>query len=277
MKKITLIVLILSSLFSCIQENNNKDAIARVYDSFLFEKDLEAVLPQNLSKEDSVLFRTNYINAWATEQLLLQKATLNIADEDGEIKDLVETYRKELLIDKYKQAVLQQDLDTLVQEEDIEKYYQKNKGIYKLNEDLVQLRYIYFDKNRKDEKELIKLFQSNENEDRNQLLEKELEFKSFNFNDSIWVSVNLVLEKLPVLKEDEKIKKENFIQKEDSLGVYLVAVKDVLYRNDIAPKSYVVPTIKQMILHKRKLELIKKIEQTLVNDAIKKKQFENFK
>jgi hypothetical protein len=277
MKKITLIVLILSSLFSCIQENNNKDAIARVYDSFLFEKDLEAVLPQNLSKEDSVLFRTNYINAWATEQLLLQKATLNIADEDGEIKDLVETYRKELLIDKYKQAVLQQDLDTLVQEEDIEKYYQKNKGIYKLNEDLVQLRYIYFDKNRKDEKELIKLFQSNENEDRNELLEKELEFKSFNFNDSIWVSVNLVLEKLPVLKEDEKIKKENFIQKEDSLGVYLVAVKDVLYRNDIAPKSYVVPTIKQMILHKRKLELIKKIEQTLVNDAIKKKQFENFK
>jgi len=277
MKKITFIVLILTSLFSCIQENNNKDAIARVYDAFLFENDIAVVLPQNLSKEDSVLFRTNYINAWATEQLLLQKATLNIADEDGEIKNLVETYHKELLIDKYKQAVLQQDLDTLVNEEDIEKYYQKNKDIYKLNEDLMQLRYIHFDKERKDEKELIKLFQSDESEDREKLLEKELEFKSFNFNDSIWVSFNLVLKKLPFLKEEEKIKKENFIQKEDSLGVYLVAVKDVLYRNDIAPKSYVVPTIKQMILHKRKLELIKKIEQTLVNDAIKKKQFEKFK
>ena len=170
MKKISCIVILLGSLFSCIQENNNKDAVARVYDSFLFEEDIAVVFPQNLSKEDSILFRANYINAWATEQLLLQKATLNIADEDGEIKNLVETYRKELLIDKYKQAVLQQDLDTLIGEDDIEEYYQKNKNIYKLNEDLAQLRYIYFDKKRKDEKELIQLFKSDKNDDINKLI-----------------------------------------------------------------------------------------------------------
>ena len=82
--------------------------------------------------------------------------------------------------------------------------------------------------------------------------------------------------KLPILKEVDKLKKNQFIQKEDSLGVYLLAVKNILYRNDIAPKSYVVPTIKQMILHKRKLDLMKKIEQTLVNDAISKKQFEQY-
>jgi hypothetical protein len=32
-----------------------------------------------------------------------------------------------------------------------------------------------------------------------------------------------------------------------------------------------------MILHKRKQELLKKIEETLVTDAIKNKQFEEFK
>ena len=77
-------------------------------------------------------------------------------------------------------------------------------------------------------------------------------------------------------KNKKKIKNNNLIQKEDSLGVYLVAIKNILKRNDIAPKSYVMPLIRQMILHKRKLELTKKIEQTLVNDAINKKQFEQY-
>ena len=54
----------------------------------------------------------------------------------------------------------------------------------------------------------------------------------------------------------------------------MVAVKKVLYRNEIAPKSYMTPTIKQMILHQRKLLLLRNIEETLIDDARKNKQFE---
>ncbi len=85
-----------------------------------------------------------------------------------------------------------------------------------------------------------------------------------------------VIKKLPFLNEERKLKKINFLQKEDSLEVYLVALKNVLYRNDIAPKSYVEPTIKQMILHKRKLEFLKEIEKSLLEDATKNKQFEAY-
>ena len=70
------------------------------------------------------------------------------------------------------------------------------------------------------------------------------------------------------------LNKTKFFKKEDSLGVYLVAVKDALNRNQTAPKSYVLQTVKQMILHKRKLDLLKKIEQTLMEDAINNKEFE---
>ena len=125
-----------------------------------------------------------------------------------------------------------------------------------------------------EEKEIIRLFRSEDKEDLEELVDRELEFNSFNFNDSIWVSQRDVLKKLPFLKGEVKLKKKNFMQKEDSLGVYLLKINNVLYRNDIAPKSYVVSTIKRMILHKRKLELAKRIEQTLVSDAIENKQFE---
>ncbi len=262
--------------FSCKKEEKIENAVARVGDKYLFEEDIAIRIPDNLSKEDSLLFRSNLINKWATEELLLKKAKLNIEDKNNDIKQLVETYEKELFIDKYKQAVLQQELDTIIEDRDIDNYYEKNKEIYKLNEKLIQLKYIHFNVGLNDKDEIIKLFKSNTTKDIDTLIKRELEFNSYNFNDSIWVNFKQVERKLPIFKEIDKLKKNKFIQKEDSLGVYLFAVKNILYRNDIAPKSYVVPTIKQMILHKRKLDLIKKIEQTLVNDAISKKQFEQY-
>lgn len=276
MKYIFVYIILIIGFFSCKEQNEKINAIARVYDSFLYENDIARISPDNLSKEDSILFRNSFINSWAIEQLLLQKAKINIEDKNDEIKNLVTKYKKDLLIDKYKKAVLQQDLDTVITENNIDEYYQANKNIYKLNEDLIQLRYIHFNKDLKNEKEVIKLFKSSDKEDIKILIDKELEFNSFNFNDSIWISYNAVLKKLPILKDKGVLKKNKFIQKEDSLGVYLVVVNDVLYRNQLAPKSYVVSTIKQMILHKRKLELLKKIEQTLVKDAINKKQFEQY-
>ncbi len=276
MKNFVFFLSIVLFIFSCAKENKIENAVARVGDKYLFEEDIADRIPSNLNKADSILYRSNLIKNWATEELLLRKAKINIQDKNNEIKNLVKTYEKELLIDKYKQAVLQQELDTIIQEVDIENYYEQNKDIYKLNEKLIQLKYIHFNQNLKDEDEIIKLFESDADEDVDQLIDRELEFNSYNFNDSIWVSLKQVERKLPILKEIDKLKKNQFIQKEDSLGVYLLAVKNILYRNDIAPKSYVVPTIKQMILHKRKLDLIKKIEQTLVNDAISKKQFEQY-
>ena len=82
--------------------------------------------------------------------------------------------------------------------------------------------------------------------------------------------------KLTFLNDEKNIKKNQFIQKEDSLGVYLLTVRDILHRNQVAPKSYVIPTIRQMILHKRKLELMNSIEKTIIVDAIKNKKFEQY-
>lgn len=275
-KHVVLYIGLVVVLISCNKQDASEDAIARVYDKFLYEEDIVKNLPDNLTKEDSVLIRNSIINDWATEELLLNKAKINLEDENDDINKLVEDYKKDLLIEKYKQAVLQQELDTVITQMDLDEYYENNKNIFKLNEDLVQLKYIYFNHELNDEKEFIKLFKQDTEESDSELIDRELEFNSFNFNDSIWVSYKSVQKKLPWLKEENNIKKDQFIQKEDSLGVYLVAVKNVLYRNDIAPKSYVIPSIKQMILHKRKLELTKKIEQTLVNDAINKKQFEQY-
>ena len=266
--------ILLVIIISCNEQGEKIDVVARVYNIYLYEEDLKEKIPTDLSKEDSILFRNSYINSWAMDQLLLKKANLNIGDDNEEIIALLDKYKKELLIDKYRQAVVQQELDTFFSDSDIEEYYQNNKAIFRLNENLIQLKYIYMDKEINDEDVIIQLFKSDKKEDINELIDRELEFNSFNFNDSIWISQKDVFKKLSFLKEEDKLKKNLFMQKEDSLGVYLLRINKVLYRNDIAPKSYVISSIKRMILHKRKLEITNIIERTLVSDAIENKQFE---
>lgn len=264
-------------IFSCKRTEDEGNPVAKVYDTFLYKKDIEEILPENISKEDSLIFTQNYINKWAKEQLLVQKAKINLHEEKEQINTLVDKYHQDLLINKYKEAVVKQELDTLVTTTDIENFYQANKEIFKLNEELVKFRYIYFDEKINNAKELISLFKDDEFNSDNEIIKQELQLKSHNLNDSIWIKYDDVLKNASFLKKHDKsdfLKKNKFIHKEDSTGVYLVKIKDVLLPNDTAPMSYAIPTIKQMILHKRKLELLKEIEETLTEDAIKNKDFQ---
>ena len=264
---------------SCVNNADDSNAIAKVNNKILYEEDIKAILPEQLTKDDSLMFVNSYINKWARQQLLLQKAKINLNEEEESIDKLVQQYKQDLLINKYKEAIVKQELDTLVTQTDIDSFYFENKGIFKLNEELVKLRYIYFGKDVLNPDEFISLFKSDDYKSNAKIIEQELELKSYYLNDSIWIAYDEVIKKTPFLKKYDKnnfLKKNKFIHAEDSMGVYLVKVKDVLLRNDIAPISYAVPTIKQMILHKKKLELLRKIEETLIEDAIKNKKFETY-
>ena len=84
------------------------------------------------------------------------------------------------------------------------------------------------------------------------------------------------MDALPILRTEnpQVLKKPNFTQLKDSLGVYLVKIQDVLDLNETAPLSYIKPTLRQIILNKRKLELVKKFETDITRDAIENNKFE---
>ncbi|OIQ35981.1 MAG: hypothetical protein BM563_11640 [Bacteroidetes bacterium MedPE-SWsnd-G1] len=286
MKKISFFSAIFLVLASCDfipnikkEEAQKGDVIAKVHDKLLFKNDLLEILPIGISETDSLLLVKGYIESWAKQQLLLHQAELNLSDKSLEFNKLVEDYHATLYINAYKQALVLDKLDTLITKEQIIDFYTTNHENFKLNEELVQLKFIHTDSGRVDKKELIKLFKSKDSLDKSNLQERALEFKSFNFNDSIWVKYSDMTNKLVGFETIDKnilLKKSKYIEKEDSLGLYLVTVKNVLKRNETAPINYVTPTIKQIILQKRKLELLRKIEVDLLNDAIKNKNFEAY-
>ncbi len=258
-------------------KSNEREAVARVNDTYLYKDDLVKIFNSDLSKQDSILLANSYINNWVKQQLLLSKAQINLEDSQFDFEALVKKYREDLYINSYKEAVVKQYLDYEITPEDIDKFYIENSQNFKLNEELVKLKYIKIGKNLINKNELIKLFESSKKKDLDTLQAREIFLKAHHLNDSIWVKLSELYSKVPILKDFDKqelLKKDNFVKKEDSLSLYLVKIKNVLNRNDVAPKSYITPSIKQMILHQRKLQLLKNIEETLIEDAQNKKQFE---
>lgn len=279
MKNNLLLFLMMYLLISCdyfeVQEKDNtsSEIVAIVNTEKLFKENLINILPNNISKQDSLVLVKGYIQDWAIKQLLLKKAESNSSLEKfEEINALVRDYKQSLLINNYKEMLIKQQLDTIINDEEVAEFYAENRDNFRLNEELLKIKYLHFDKNVISKKEFTELFKSNEIDDLEDLEKQQLSFKYYQFNDSVWTQLDKVLLKLPFSKEI-LLNKTKFLEKQDSIGLYLVAIKDVLERNDIAPLSYIKPTIKQMILHKRKIQLIRDIEKILIKDAIKNNNF----
>ena len=247
--------------------------IATINNKSLFKEDVASLLPKNVDTKDSIVLIRSIINSWAIQQLLLLKAEENTTKNDNsEVDKLVSEYRQALLINGYKERLIKQQLDTLIEQKEIADYYKLNSKNFRLNEELIKTRYLHFSNDLLDKKEVVQLFKKGAIEDLEALELRQLTFKMMMLNDSVWTSLENVMLKMP-FSRNNLLKKTKLFQKEDSLGLYLVAIKDVLLRNQIAPLSYIEPTIKQMILHQRKLQLIRDIEKIIVKDAIQNKNF----
>lgn len=255
------------------KEEEFQEIIAIVNDDKLFKDDIEAILPKKITKNDSVLLVRSFVNNWALKKLLLNKAEKNNSLEaTNEINLLVNDYRESLLINNYKEMLINQQLDTAIVSSEIELFYDNNKENFKLNEELLKIKYLHFDHTVFNKRELIRLFKSDRIDDLESLEKQQLSFKKFQFNQKIWISLDKVMLNLPLSRE-ELLNKTKYLEKQDSIGLYLITIKDVLSTNEIAPLSYIKPQIKQMILHRRKIQLIKDIEKILIQDATKNNNF----
>lgn len=277
---ILILIVILVSSCGFFKKTENGNPIARVNDTYLYQEDIKGLIYDGITKEDSTLRVNNYINKWATQQLLINGAQINLSEEkQTEFKRLVKQYKNDLFIKAYLEALVKRSIDTVVTKEEALEVYNRNIETFKLNEELIRFRYINISDNSINLKDIEERFKRFNQEDKTILDSISIQFKSYSLNDSIWVRLDQVVTKIPVINNDnrkELLKKSNFVQLKDSLGLYLMQINDVLFRNDTAPLEYVMPTIKQIVINKRKLEFIKQLEKDITKDAMKNKQFEIF-
>jgi len=274
---ISALILLTSCDFWSRGEGKTDKVVAKVLEQRLYQSDLANFVPRGLSIQDSTVFAQGYINSWAKQQLMLHNSELNLSQEATRFENLVDEYRASLYINAYKEGLVNQYLDTTITESEVYEYYLENQNNFKINKDLIQFDFVEIGLETLNKDELVSWFKSRDSLDLRRLKSEELSLRNYEFNLDKWVTYEDFVNKVPVYKTIEKndlLKKGLLFEKQDSISLYLLSVKNVKRRSDLAPLNYIKPTIKRIIIQQRKLDLIREIEQTLIDDAIKNKEFE---
>ena len=275
MKSIYLIALLL--IGSCdLPTNEESNAVARVGEDFLFISDLENQIGPNGS--DSIQITSKTINEWAEELLYLKKAEINLSfSEKKGLEELVSTYRNDLYVKTYKDKAIQSQLDSIVEKEEIEYYFDKNKFNFKTNKDLMRGRYVRVRNENYNLRSIRKSIRRYNEDDKVFLDSIALQFTTYSLNDSIWVQASQFFNRLPSIPERRYknfLKNDTFFELQDSLEVYLVVIEEVVLRNDLAPLDYVAPTLKQILINKRKLELMRQLDREIIEEGLRQNIYE---
>ncbi len=279
--KLVYIIIIGIILNSCdyFKSEEQRKIIAKVNSHVLYQDDLASILPKSINKTDSTSFVRSYIDKWAMDKLILDKAKFNLPLEEQQRYDkMVQEYKNELYKKAYMNALATKQVDNTIDSTAVFQYYENNKNIFKINQYLLKLRYLYVRNDMNEFDKIKESFKRFELEDQIYIDNQKLKFDKAKLNDSIWVkSVDVFRNiKLEDKAKNKIYTKETYLEIDDSIGTYLIYVKDVLKPNSTAPVSYIRPTIEQILKNKKELKLKSDLEKQILENAIKNNEYEKF-
>ena len=255
--------------------------VARAGNSYLYRSELRENITVFSSKTDSIIQSENYINNWARKQLLFDQAIINLAIEtQKELDELVNSYRSDLWSRSYKEFIVKSNIDTVISKAEVETFYQENQNNFRLNEIMVNLRYIALPSENIDLLEIKNKLIRFQEEDVRFLDSLTFQFNSYELKDSLWLAKRELIRTLPIINEDnfeDYLKKSQFFLIEDAFEVYLLFVNDYILRNEVAPLVSVENTIRKIVFNKRKLDFIKQFDKEILQDAIQTKKFQLYR
>ena len=276
LRKYTILLLF---IISCNYNLKNNDGyVARVGDEFLSVEEIQELIPKNLNKQDSIRIVNNVIEEWATSKLLIQNAIINLTEiEKLQIDNKSEKYRENLIISEYRNKISNNNPDTSASKDEIELFFSENSKNFKLFEEIIKGRYVKLNKNTFNINEIKRRFRRFNQSDKSFFDSISIQLLNYYLNDSIWINKKLFFNKIPSLEYDQslRISKNNlFYVQEDSLALYLIKINNYKKADDYAPLEYIYNRIKEVIVSKKRIDYLNKIDKELIGDAITKNLYE---
>lgn len=263
-----------------IQCSNSEDTddriVAQVGEKKLFQSEISKIIPAEIIDQDSVQMAGDYIRKWVKQELLINKANENLTLEQKNLTKEIEEYRNSLIIYKYKNELMNQQMDTIVTQRQIEQYYNTNPDNFKLNRNIVKAIFIKIPNDVANPKLLKELVDDTSEEGINALREYGIQYaKGFDFFNNNWVDFEIVKRNIPEEITDERqfLSRNNQIELKDSIYYYLVSFQDYKLQNEVAPIEYVENNIKNLILNRRKIEFLKQVEENVYKEGIRQNKF----
>lgn len=266
-------------LFGCSNyiKQSERVVVAECYGVKLYADELQGLLPSNASKMDSLTQTNAFVDSWIRRQILIHQAETNLSAEELDFSKQLQDYRNSLVIYAYETHLIEQYLDTIVGEDEIVAYYEEHKENFQLRSPMVKVAYVILPEDCKQYKEFKKLMSDRDTLDLvklDALVEHEA-VASFLDVDT-WVRLDDLLAKIPIeiYNSESFLKRNKFVAFEKDDLTYMVRFEDYLLEKSVSPIEIERDGIRDVLLLKRKKELLSQMSVDLYEKAKKEKVFE---
>lgn len=249
--------------------------LARVGDRYLYASDIDQLGLSYATPADSARMVRDYIDSWIRRELMYTYALENLPPDKQNVDQLIEDYRKSLLIYRYEREYIEQNLDTSLSSEEARAFYEANKQNFLLTENLYRIQYIKVAVDAPHQDSIPVWIKT---DDPFVLLRWEQYVDEFgidyNINDSTWMSRSAVINVLPFMAEYAQWPLYTLIEEEVTPYHYYVWITEERIKDQPAPFRYVRQEVERMIINRRKLDLKKEFNDNIYKDAAKNNTFE---
>lgn len=254
------IFLIASFVFSTCQKQNEsfRTPVLKINNQYLYEDELPK--NQHLNNEDSIAMVEKFEKNWVIDALMYEHALKNVDQKSIDL--LVEEYRKSLIVQNYKQLLINQRLKD-PSEEEISDYYEKYSSQFLLEDDIVKGIFVKVPKKADKLKKMRKWVEEFSVENIENMENYSVKnYGTLDFFTEYWVFERELMKQLPTTI-DIKLTPNKFFEMEDSVYVYMLNVLDYRKIGEIEPLDFAQDKIKNLLLNKQKIEFIRQFEEEL--------------
>lgn len=257
-----------------------RKAVARVNNNYLYRDELGGIVANSTNATDSVDRVTAYINSWIRKQLLIDEAMKSIDINEAEVERKVLDYRYSLIGYEYQNYYIKQNLSDKIDEAEIERYYKEHIDNFILKQNIIKGTFIKVPKGAPRTTRIKELIFSSKEKDENELKSYCLSFSTaYQLSDSSWIEFDKLTVNSPLAEIPNKVqflKSYNYYETTDADFLYFIKIDAYKMSDNISPLEFVKEDIKNIILNKRKVELARKLEDQVYENAAKQKVFEIF-
>lgn len=264
-------------VFSCSsnEETDKGKEVASVYEYKLYTNEILEALPSGLSEEDSLEFVKDYTETWIRENILLHHAEEKLSGMKEIIENRLAKYKRSLMIYEYEKLKMEEELDTLVSDQEMKSYYENNKRDFELKDYILKCLYVKLEKGIAGEENVVKWIKSEKREDWLKLDDFcAKNAVSFYQDRDNWIFLNDILRDVPleIPNKVSFLKGNKMVHFSDDEYTYILNILDYRLKEETSPFSLERENIKSRILQSRMNALLKELRNNLIKTAYEEEE-----
>jgi hypothetical protein len=252
--------------------------VAEAYGESLSEEEMLANIRFN-TYEDSIFAAEEFINQWIRQRVLVHHAKSNLSSEQLDKEDLLRNYYNDLLIYDFQNYLIAGNIDTAVADTLIRSYYDENKASFELKENIVKLIFFKIPNSYSGFDAAFRRFKRNDEKVYNELaVFCARNGGNFLVDPNSWLSFNDVLREIPIntYNQEHFLNNNTHIRIDGASYTYFVRILNFKFKNSLSPYEFEKDRIKNIILNKRKIQLIEQKERALIQSALQSNEVKQF-